>query len=63
MARAKAGRTRITTSQHKILPSTRRRIKRRMRIASCVVPLVIGKRSAQTAKEENLNLSKRLRTW
>jgi hypothetical protein len=32
----------------------------RMRVASCVVPLIIGQRSTQIAKEENLNLSRRL---
>jgi hypothetical protein len=44
MARAKAkeSKTRITISQSKILPSKRRRIKRRMWVALCVVPLIIG---------------------
>jgi hypothetical protein len=32
-------------------------------IVSCADLLIIRQRSAQTAKEENLNLSKRLRTW
>jgi hypothetical protein len=59
MARAKTSRTRIITSQSKILPSKRRRI-RRIRVASCAIPLIIRQRSAQTAKEENLNLSRRL---
>jgi hypothetical protein len=59
MARVKTSITRITTSQRKILPS-RRRIKKRMRVASCAVSLIIGKISAQTAKEENLNLTRRL---
>jgi hypothetical protein len=36
---------------------------RRVRVVSCADLLIIGQRSAQTAKEENLNLSKRLRTW
>jgi hypothetical protein len=45
MARAKASRTRITTSQRKILPSRRRRIRRSM-VPSCVVPLIIGQESA-----------------
>jgi hypothetical protein len=52
MARAKASRTRITTSQSKIIPSRRRRRRGRMRVASCVIPLIIGQRSAQTAKEK-----------
>jgi hypothetical protein len=42
MARAKASRSRITTSQSKLLTSRRRRIKRRMRVALCAVPLIIG---------------------
>jgi hypothetical protein len=58
MARARASRIRITSSQRKILPSRRRRM--RMRVASCAVPLIIGQRSAQITKEENLNLSRRL---
>jgi hypothetical protein len=62
MARAKASRTRIIIRQNKLLPSRRRRIKMRMRFASCVILLIIGQRSVQTAKEENLNLSRRLRT-
>jgi hypothetical protein len=37
MAKIKASRTRITTSQSKILPLRRRKI-RRMRVASCAVP-------------------------
>jgi hypothetical protein len=52
MARAKASRTRITTSQSKIIPSRRRRRRGRMRVASCVIPLIIGQRSAQTANEK-----------
>jgi hypothetical protein len=63
MARAKESRTTITTSQSKCLPSRRRRIKRRVTVASRAVPVMIGQRSAQTAKEENLNVSRRLRTW
>jgi hypothetical protein len=59
MARVKTSTKRITTSQRKILPS-RRRIKKRMRVASCAVSLIIGKISAQTVKEENLNLTRRL---
>jgi hypothetical protein len=31
-----------------------------MRVVSCAVHLIIGERNAQTAKEENLNLSRRL---
>jgi hypothetical protein len=38
----------------------RRRRRRRMRVASCVDLLVIGQRSVQIAKEENLNLSRGL---
>jgi hypothetical protein len=60
MARAKARRIRITTNQNKMLPSRRRRIRRRMRVASCAIPLIIGQRSPQTTKEENLSLSRRL---
>jgi hypothetical protein len=60
MARAKASRTGITINQSKILPLRRRIIKRRRMIALCAVPLIIGQRSAQTTKEENLNLSRRL---
>jgi hypothetical protein len=52
MARAKANRTRIKISQSKILPS-RRRIRRSMRVALCVVPLIIGQRNAQTAKKNS----------
>jgi hypothetical protein len=55
MARGKASRMKIVTSQSKILPSRRRR-RRRARVASCAVPLIIGQRSSQTTKEENLNL-------
>jgi hypothetical protein len=36
---------------------------RRVKVVSCADLLIIGQRSAQTAKEENLNLSKRLQTW
>jgi hypothetical protein len=43
MARAKASRTRITSSKSNLLLS-RRRI-RRMRVASCAVHLIIGQRS------------------
>jgi hypothetical protein len=34
-----------------------------MSVASCVDLLIIGQRSVQAAKEENLNLSRRLQTW
>jgi hypothetical protein len=61
MARTKASRTRIIASQSKILHS-RRRIRRRM-VALCAIPLIIGQRSVQTTKEENLNLNRRLQTW
>jgi hypothetical protein len=63
MANAKLRRIRITTSQSKQLPLRRRRRIRRMRVVSCVDLLIIGQRSVQIVKEENLNLSRRLRTW
>jgi hypothetical protein len=56
-AKVKLSRIRITTSQSKLLPLRRRRKIRRMMVVSCVDLLIIGQRSAQTAKEENLNLS------
>jgi hypothetical protein len=59
-AKAKLSRIRITTSQSKLLPLTRRRRMRRMRVGLCVDLLIIGQRSVQTAKEENLNLSRKL---
>jgi hypothetical protein len=62
MAKAKLSRIRITTSQRKLLPLRRIRI-RRMRVASCVDLQIIGQRSVQIMKEENLNLRRRLRTW
>jgi hypothetical protein len=34
-----------------------------MRVALCVDVLIIGQSSVQTTKEENLNPSRRLRTW
>jgi hypothetical protein len=58
--KAKLSRIRITISQSKLLPLRRRRKIRRMRFVLCVDVLIIGQRSAQTAKEENLNLSKRI---
>jgi hypothetical protein len=61
--KAKLSIIKITSSQSKLLPLRRRRIIRRMRVVSCADLLIIGQRSAQTAKEENLNLSRRLRTW
>jgi hypothetical protein len=60
-AKAKLSRIRITTSQRKLLfLRRRRRRRRRMRVASCVNLLIIGQRSVQTAREENLNQSRRL---
>jgi hypothetical protein len=58
--KAKLSRIRITTRQNKLLPLRRRRKIRRMRVVLCADLLIIGQRSVQTAKEENLNLSKRL---
>jgi hypothetical protein len=62
-AKAKLSRIRIIASQSKLLPLRRRRKIRRMRVVSCADLLIIGQRSTQTTKEENLNLSKRLRVW
>jgi hypothetical protein len=62
-AKVKLSRIKITTSQSKLLPLRRRRRIRRMRVASCADLLIIGQISVQIAKEENLNLSRRLRTW
>jgi hypothetical protein len=59
-AKAKLSRIRITTSQSKLLPLRRRRRIKRMRVASCADHRIIGKRSVQITKEENLNLSRRL---
>jgi hypothetical protein len=56
-AKAKLSRIRITISQSKLL--SLRRIIRRMMVASCADLLIIGQRSGQITKEENLNLSKR----
>jgi hypothetical protein len=61
-AKAKLSRIRITISQNKQLLLRKRRI-RNMRVASCANLLSIGQRSVQIAKEENLNLSRRLQTW
>jgi hypothetical protein len=57
-ANAKLSRIRITISQSKPL-LLRRRI-RSMMVASCADLLIIGQKSVQIAKEENLNLSRRL---
>jgi hypothetical protein len=57
----KLSRIRITTSQRKLLPLRRRKI-RMMRVASCVDLLITGQRSVQIKNEENLNLSRRLQT-
>jgi hypothetical protein len=59
-AKEKLSRIRITTSQSKLLPLKRRRGIRRMRGASFADLLIIGEKSVQIAKEENLNLSRRL---
>jgi hypothetical protein len=58
--KAKLSRVRITTSQSKLLPLRRRIRIRRMRVSSCADLLIIGHRSVQITKEENLNLSRRL---
>jgi transposase InsO family protein len=50
MASAKARRTRIATRQSKLLPSRRRRIKRRMRVGSCAVPRIIGQKKCPNSK-------------
>jgi hypothetical protein len=57
-ANAKLSRIRITISQSKLL-LLRRRI-RSMRVASCADLLIIGQKSVQITKEENLSLSRRL---
>jgi hypothetical protein len=59
-AKSKLSRIRIIASQSKLLHLRRRRRIRRMRVASCADLLVIGQRSVQIAKEENLNLSREL---
>jgi hypothetical protein len=58
-AKAKLSRIKMTTSQSKLLPLRRRRI-RRMSVASCADLPIIGQRIVQITKEENLNLSRRL---
>jgi hypothetical protein len=62
MTKAKLSRIRITISQSKLLPLRRRRRRRirRMRVASCANLLIIGQRSVQITKEENINLTRRL---
>jgi hypothetical protein len=65
MTKAKLSRIRITISQSKLLPliiirRRRRRRIRRMRVASCANLLIIGQRSVQITKEENINLTRRL---
>jgi hypothetical protein len=61
MTKAKLSRIRIITRQRKLLPLRRRRRRiGRMRVVSCADLLIIGQRSVQTTKEENLNLSRRL---
>jgi hypothetical protein len=62
-AKVKLSRNRITIRQSKLLPLKRRRIIRRMGNASCADLLIIGQRSVQIVKEENLNLSRRLQRW
>jgi hypothetical protein len=67
-AKTKLSRIRITTSQSKLLSLRRRRRgggggrrrRMRMRVASCADLRTIGQKSVQIAKEENLNLSRRL---
>jgi hypothetical protein len=68
-AKTKLSRIRITTSQSKLLSlrrrrrgggGRRRRRRMRMRVASCADLRTIGQKSVQIAKEENLNLSRRL---
>jgi hypothetical protein len=60
--KAKLSRIKITTSQSKLLP-LRRTIIMRMKVALCVDLEIVGQRSVQIVKEENINLSKRQRTW
>jgi hypothetical protein len=59
-AKAKLSRIRITIIQSKLLPLSRRRRIRRLRVASCADLLIIGQRSVQILKKENVNLSRRL---
>jgi hypothetical protein len=61
-AKVMLSRIRITTSQSKLLP-LRRRIIIRMRVTSYADLLIIGQKSVQTVKGENLNLNRRLQTW
>jgi hypothetical protein len=62
MTKAKLSRIRIITNQSKANYYLLRRIRRirSMIVVSCADLLIIGQRSVQTAKEENLNLSRRL---
>jgi hypothetical protein len=60
--KVKLSRIRITASQNKLLPLKRKRKIRRMGVVSYADFLIIGQRSVQTIKEENLNLSKKLQT-
>jgi hypothetical protein len=59
-AKAKLSRIRITIIQSKLLPLSRRRRIRRLRVASCADLLIIGQKSVQILKKENVNLSRRL---
>jgi hypothetical protein len=61
--KGKAKQNQNNSNQSKLLPLRRRKKISRMRVVSCADLLIIGQRSAQTAKEENLNLIRRLRTW
>jgi hypothetical protein len=60
-AKAKLSRIRITIRQNKLLPLRRRRRIRRMLVASYADILNIGQRSVQITKDENLNLSRRIK--
>jgi hypothetical protein len=59
-ANAKLSRIRIIISQNKLLILRRKRIIKRMMVVLCVDLLIMGQRSVQIVKEENLNLSRRL---
>jgi hypothetical protein len=63
IAKAKLSRIKIIARQSKPLPLRRRKKIRRMSVVLYADLLIIGQRSAQITKEENLNLSRRLRTW
>jgi hypothetical protein len=62
-AKVMLSRIRITISQSKLLPLRRRRRIIRMRVTSYADLLIIGQKSVQTVKGENLNLNRRLQTW